>query len=442
MKKISTKIILLSLINTLFVALANVSASLFMNNNQGATAGTAAAGATPTQGGMQFMIPTPILVGLGISFVLGIVLAYITGKLISKPILKLTEVANKTSEFDLTEDEKILESALKYKDETRAMADALLDIRKAVKGLTEKLQHASSTITSHSDSLAKTTDENARLITQVVSTIDEIAHGNTSQAQNINDINATLLDVVNLIDDITKEALSGADNAVNSIAFIEEGQKTVDIQADKMEENIAVSQEANKSIDELSQMINQVAGIVNVITSIAGQTNLLALNASIEAARAGEAGRGFAVVADEIRNLAEESSKAAKNITDIIKSTTEKTNMAVSNINKAGTLINEQKEALKITQDAFGKIKVTYDGIVNSFKHTAEVMKNIDKKSKEISHQAQDMAAIAEEFAASTEEIAAAGQEQLTSTEVIAKSSKDLYILAGELSEEIHKIKI
>jgi methyl-accepting chemotaxis protein len=442
MKKISTRIILLSLINTLLVSLANVSAALFMNSNRGAGAAADAVGGAPAKGGMQFMIPTPILIGLGISFVLGIVLAYITGKLISRPIIKLTEVARKTSDLDLVEDEEIFQGTLKYKDETRAMADALLDIRKAVKSLTKKLQHTSSTLTSHSDNLAKTTDENARLITQVVSTIDEIAHGNTSQAQNINDINATLLDVVNLIDEITKETSSGAEHAVNSIAFIQEGQKTVDIQSEKMEENIAVSHEVNKSIDELSQMINQVAGIVNVITSIAGQTNLLALNASIEAARAGEAGKGFAVVADEIRNLAEESSKAAKNITEIINSTTEKTNMAVTNINKAGTLINEQKEALKITQDAFGKIKVTYDGIVNSFKHTAGVMKTIDNKSKEISHQAQDMAAIAEEFAASTEEISAAGQEQLTSTEVIVKSSKDLYILAGELSEEINKIKI
>lgn len=442
MKKISTKIILLSLINTLLVALANVSASLFMNNNQGAGTAADAAGEAAAQNGMQFMIPTPIIIGLGISFAVGIVLAYITGKLISKPILKLTEVARKTSNFDLVEDEEILKDTMKYKDETRAMADALLDIRKAVKSLTEKLQNASSTITTNSDNLAKTTDENARLITQVVSTIDEIAHGNTSQAQNINEINSTLLDVVNLIDEITNETSSGAENAVNSISFIKEGQKTVDIQASKMEENIAVSYEVNKSIDELSQMINQVAGIVNVITSIAGQTNLLALNASIEAARAGEAGRGFAVVADEIRNLAEESSKAAKNITDIISSTTEKTNMAVTNINKAGTLINEQKDALKITQDAFGKIKDTYDGIVSSFKHTAVVMKTIDRKSKEISHQAQDMAAIAEEFAASTEEISAAGEEQLTSTEVIAKSSKDLYKLAGELGEEINKIKI
>lgn len=440
MKKISTRIILLSLINTLVVTLANVSASLFMNNNQGAGGATDAGGAPAV--GMQFMIPTSVWIGLGISFVLGIVLAYITGKLISKPIIKLTEVANKTSKFDLIEGDEILKDVLKYKDETKAMADALLDIRKALKSLTKKLQHTTLTLTSHSDNLAKTTDENARLITQVVSTIDEVAHGNTSQAQNINDINATLLDVVNLIDEITKETSSGAEHAVNSITFINEGQNTVDIQAKKMEENILVSHEANKSIDELSQMIDQVAGIVSVITSIAGQTNLLALNASIEAARAGEAGKGFAVVADEIRNLAEESSKAAKNITDIIKSTTEKTNLAVTNINKAGTLINEQKEALKITQDAFVKIKDTYDGIVKSFKHTAGVMKTIDNKSKEISHQAQDMAAIAEEFAASTEEISAAGQEQLTSTEVIVKSSKDLYILAGELSEEINKIKI
>ena len=69
-------------------------------------------------------------------------------------------------------------------------------------------------------------------------------------------------------------------------------------------------------------------------------------------------------------------------------------------------------------------------------------MKIINEKSKTISEQTQDMAAIAEESAACTEEISAAGQEQLASTEMIAQASKDLFVLAEELSKEISKFKI
>jgi methyl-accepting chemotaxis protein len=446
MKKISTKIIILSLINSLFVAAINVGASIYMNSSRTNidTSMTAidASGAAAMQNVEQFLLPTPIWIGLIISIVIGVVLSYIFGNLISKPILALTDIARKTSDFDLTEDEQSFEDILKYKDETGAMAEALMAIRKALREMATKLQYVSSSLTSHSNNLTENTAENVKAITQVVSTIDEIAEGNNSQAYTINEVNATLLDVVMLIDEITDEASAGAENAVESLEFIEEGQNTVDIQAKKMEENISVSSEANKSINELSKMINQVASITNVITSIAGQTNLLALNASIEAARAGEAGRGFAVVADEIRKLAEDSSRAANNITDIIQNTTERTSLAVLNINKASELIGEQKEALKITEEAFDKIKTSYNRIVNGFKHSAAGMKTVNEKSKEISHQTQDMAAIAEEFAASTQEISAAGQKQLASIEIIAQSSKDLYILASELSTEINRIKV
>jgi methyl-accepting chemotaxis protein len=185
-----------------------------------------------------------------------------------------------------------------------------------------------------------------------------------------------------------------------------------------------------------------VANIVNVITSISEQTNLLALNAAIEAARAGEAGKGFAVVAEEIRHLAEDSSKAAKEIIDIIGKTTEKTKLAVSNINVANSLVIEQRSALKITQDAFNKIKGLYDNIVAASDKSAKSMEAINEKSKVISDGIQNIAAIAEESAASTEEISASGEEQLASLELVAGAAKELFELSEQLSSEVSKFKL
>jgi len=442
MKKISTKIVTVSIVNSLFVAATNVGASIIMNNSRGnniATETVQASSAMPAQNGFPFMVPTPVLIGLGISLVLGVVMSYILGQYISKPIIKLTEIARKTSNFDLVEDDKDFEETLKYKDETGHMAKELWQTRKALREMVIKLQYVTSTVIAHSSNLSRTTNENVKAITQVVATINEIANGNNNQAHTVNEVNETLSDTVNLIDDITKEASIGAEHAVQTLNFIIEGQHTVDVQANKMDENVSVSLEVNNSINELSKMIEQVSSIVTVITSIADQTNLLALNAAIEAARAGESGKGFAVVADEIRKLAEESSSAANQITDIIRNTSEKTNLAVENIDKASMLIEEQKQALKITQEAFNKINITYDGIVKSFKGTAEGLKNINIKSKEISNQTQEMAAVAEEFAASTEEISASSEEQLASTEIIAQASSDLFVLADELKGEIDK---
>lgn len=434
MKKISTKVILLSLANCLAIAVLNTILALTMRS--GVTEAS-----SPAPGGETFILPASALLATLLSLLIGGITSYFLGRYISKSILKVTEITNKTAGFDLRYDESY-EEALRYKDECGKMAEALRDTRKALRAMAGKLQGISSALESHSESLAKTTDENVRTITHVVTTINEIAEGNSSQAQSINEINATLSEVVKLIDNITEQASLGAENATKSIETVEKGQSAVDKQGEKLEENIAMSHETKKSIDELSKMMEQVSSIVNVITSISDQTNLLALNAAIEAARAGEAGKGFAVVADEIRKLAEGSTDAAKEIVTIIKDTMEKTKRVVENINTAGALVEEQKEALKITQNAFQGIKSTYDSIVGNFQQTAATMKTVNEKSKYISRQTQDMAKVAEESAASTEEVSASGQEQLASIESIAHSSRDLFALAEELSKEVRKFKI
>ncbi|MCH1627162.1 methyl-accepting chemotaxis protein [Ferdinandcohnia quinoae] len=446
MKKISTKIILLSLLNTIFVAAVNVAASVLMNKGQSngnpdaSMASDTASGAAPNMGG--FLMPTTVWIGLILSLIVGVVIAYVLGKLISKPIIRLTDIAKQTSKLDLVDDEESFKGLLENKDETGAMARALWETRNSIRSLAEKLQSVSSLVTSHSNNLTDIADVHVRTITQATSAMDELASGNNQQAETVNGINTTLSEVVQLIDEITQLASTGAENAVQSLVSIEAGQTAVDTQATKMDENVIVSHHTKQSIQELSKMVNEVAGFVDTITSIANQTNLLALNAAIEASRAGEAGKGFGVVAAEIRSLAEDSTQAAKHITAVIERTTETTSLAVANITKTGTLVEEQKDALSLTQDAFNKIKVTYDGIVESFKNTALTLKSINEKSKEISFQTEGMAATAEEFAASTQEISASGQEQLASTENIAKSSKELQLLANELNNEINKFKV
>lgn len=440
MRKISSKIILLSLLNSVLVAVINVGASLVMRSGSDTSAINTAESVQQMQQG--FIIPTPVLWGLILSLIIGVILSYILGKAIERPIVKVTEFAEKTAEFDFVDSDDELENLLKIKDQTGDMARALFKTRKALKVIASELQTVSATVTEHSENLTKNTDENVKSITQVVTTIEQLAAGNSVQAETMSEISKSLSNATTLIDDITTRTSKGAEQASHSIVSINEGQSSVDMQTKKMDETLLVSSEVNRSINELKRMIQQVTGFVGIITSIAEQTNLLALNASIEAARAGEAGKGFAVVANEIRKLAEETSKSASEITSIIEKTSDKTDVAVTNIEKSNKLVDEQRNALKITEEAFNKIKHMYEGIVDGFKQTAEAMRTVNGNSKTISSQIQDLTVQAEDFAASTEEISATGQEQLASTEIIANSAKELDVLASKLNEQINKFKI
>jgi methyl-accepting chemotaxis protein len=183
MKKmgIATKIVTLSVINSLIVAVVNVAASVISRMGTGAPgtssadfagsqAASSAADPARIQGEFSFLPPTQVLAGLLISMIIGIVMAYIVGKIISKPIITVTGITKKTAEFDLVEDISV-EGTFKSGDESREMAEALLAVRTALKGMAVKVQNISKKLASHSQNLSKTTGESVSSLTQVVSTI-------------------------------------------------------------------------------------------------------------------------------------------------------------------------------------------------------------------------------------------------------------------------------
>jgi methyl-accepting chemotaxis protein len=386
---------------------------------------------------VRTLLITVISIALTVSIALGLLIALS----IIKPILKVTDLLNKTSDFDLVYDASF-DYLLKNKDETGIMANALSNMRESLKKMVEKITSISNTLEAHSEELTASTEDNTKSIGQVVATINEMAEGNSNQAEMVTKTSETISDVVKTINDVNITTEANAKNATKSLEMVDEGQKAIDIATGKMNENVVITQEVGRAVNELSEMMDKVGGIVDVITSIAGQTNLLALNAAIEAARAGEAGKGFSVVSEEIRKLAEGSSSAAKEISQIIKETIEKSKYAADSMSRARLIVYSQKEAVTVTEEAFNKIKLSVKDIVKCTQQSAVMLRNIDAVSKDIADQTQDMAAVAQQSAAGTEEVAASGEEQLASIELIAHAALELSGMAEELNNEIRKFKI
>jgi methyl-accepting chemotaxis protein-1 (serine sensor receptor) len=118
----------------------------------------------------------------------------------------------------------------------------------------------------------------------------------------------------------------------------------------------AVVQRAIAAVGEINNSSRKIADIIGVIDEIAFQTNLLALNAAVEAARAGEQGRGFAVVATEVRNLAQRSASAAKEIKGLINDSVDKVKVGSELVDESGQTLSEIMESVKKVTDIVAEI--------------------------------------------------------------------------------------
>jgi methyl-accepting chemotaxis protein len=177
----------------------------------------------------------------------------------------------------------------------------------------------------------------------------QLSHGNDDLSQRTQEQAAALEETASSMEQMTATVKQNADNArqANQLAV---GAR------EQAERGGAVVQRAIGAVGEINNSSRKIADIIGVIDEIAFQTNLLALNAAVEAARAGEQGRGFAVVASEVRNLAQRSASAAKEIKGLINDSVDKVKIGSELVDESGKTLSEIMESVKKVTDIVAEI--------------------------------------------------------------------------------------
>lgn len=329
-----------------------------------------------------------------------------------------------------------------YNDEIGDMNQTISAMRAALKKVVQQLLVSSSNLAASSQELSATVNEHAQSVDAVAHTIDDIAAGAHRNSSNISGISSTLQSVSAGTEEISSGAAEVNSSAFNAVNQAHGGMA-------KLKEVVAKNSKVGEAMQaittitaNLSKGSEDIKGIIEVISSIAGQTNLLALNAAIEAARAGEAGKGFAVVADEVRKLAEQSGQATENIAEIIKNMGDEIGVAVQTVEKVGAEVQAGVAAAVNTQNDFDSIMEKLDIVKSGIEQIAAAVNDNAEATQSIVTSVQDVSTVADEATASTEKVAASIEEQTARMHEINTNAEELAQLATELQNIAQTFKV
>lgn len=322
-------------------------------------------------------------------------------------------------------------------DELGLLAESINNMAERFKRIIGEIRTSSDVMKGNADTLSGVAENTHTSIDEVSRAIEDVANGATHQASDTQDaalnIEAMSTSIENIVD-VINDLASAADTAQST----SEGAKKAMLDLIRINEETTVSVEKIVGQSEINvNAATRIQEVVNVISDIAAQTNLLSLNASIEAARAGEAGKGFSVVALEVGKLADNSSKSATEIEEIIKE-------LVQNIEETSDLTTLLSQNTKQQIDKLQGTRKDFDSVLQNvnlmFEKTMAVQNEIAKINEvrtKIEEIIENLSAVSEENAASSEETTASTNMVVQSMQQLNASTQEITALATELAKII-----
>lgn len=361
---------------------------------------------------------TMIILGLTIVLIIAAIIAAVkVSDALSKPLKKISELAERFSKYDFSKSIEI-----KDKTEFGMTAEALNTAQDNIRKLIKSISDNAMNLTASSEELSALTNDIKGKVSEMAESTKTIVENMTESSESVNQINESMKEINSSVEQLARRS---TDSSSISMDFKDKSLKLKNSGNTSLNNTQHIySEKEEKIISAIKdgKVVEQISNMVYAISEIAEQTNLLALNASIEASRAGEQGKGFAVVAEEVRKLSEESSTAAISIQKIVGKVQEAFKRLSDNSNEVLSFIN-------------GDIVKQFNEFISSGEYYYD-------NAEEISTISQDIAAMSEELNASMEEIKAMISTMAEDSQRAGENSSKIFEGIKETTESMNEVAL
>ena len=317
-------------------------------------------------------------------------------------------------------------------EENRHNCDSLNDVLQSVKSSASKVASSSESISSSSRDFSDYAQTQAASAEEVTSTIEEVNASTEHIAERIQEQVTMIGDLMGRIGDLTDSINDMGKRVSESVAYVNDIARM----GKSGEESLATMNASMATIQQSSQAMN---GIIGIINDIADQINLLSLNAAIEAARAGDSGRGFAVVADEISKLADRTSSSVKEISRLIGENERELVTGMANVSGIMKILNEIASGVKSATEKMRQITTEMSGQLDTARKVHTDAEALDGETKSIHDAAEEQKSAVNEIMRVVIAINNIAQDYATGARSLADNSVALASMAEEMRSMVQR---
>lgn len=388
--------------------------------------------------------------GTGIAVLLGMLISFLISHSITKQVKEVVKISGELADGNLRERlplygnneisqmsrqfNHFIDNLLHIIQDIAGTAASLLNFSEELATIANQLSHESKSMTDKSSGVMGTTEQVSDSINMMAAAVEEMSVNASSVSSSAEQMSANMSAVAESVEEMSRSIGEIANNA-------QEGAK-VSGQA------MTLSQGATETMNSLGDTAKDIGEVTDVIKRIAEQTNLLALNATIEAASAGEAGKGFAVVAHEIKELANQSSQAAEDISKRVEGVQENTEEAIKVIASVSEIIDTINNSVDVISRSVETQTMTADDISVNVAETniginsiAASISEVAKGVTDISQSTGNAAKGASEVVSNIHGVNQIANETNEITQDVSRSAEQLLDTAEKLKKHVAKFR-